>query len=843
MKEISPIHRQVTFNTELGESDVFLGNNLQRGSIQIPVVTERDIKVKNSPASSLGHSRRVGKASSTAGYPNEVVTEAAPSLSLSIRKKLKKKPRIRVPTLSFNTREPTIEEETDQDSTASSRLVQRESSREAAVQRARTNTVIAANSKQRKAETLSLSPKELPQEKKKQSNEVTIVEYPTGNKSSAQHDSKTFNIQLRSNNETLNKNQSKHSYSESDPYSLSNIYTDKQGDRQNNHSESVNYRKIPALNKQSTDTYTEQNSRTLPSNMAERRNYNFEHETFEEVLQDRNSLAKSEKTYHKRIRQLEDELQAIVIQCQALSDENKELRKLLDSAKQENPEHKKKVDALHGENSKLKLQNEELEKQISALEKQLVVKGQSESRVSELLMKNREVESKLTEIQKENGNFKLKITALEDKNQIISTTLEEKRKELHELMRTMKQQPAMETKLKESNHKLEDARREMEKIKNDLIETNQLLKNSELMQEKLKENISEKEREMAKMKKSRETDQKLITDLKTKLDESTDKLKKSESKKETFKDLENETTALKSRIAFLTTESDSTAAENVRLKHEREELNRHIDRLNDVCSVNANVASENKKILKKLESEREGRIKAEAEISQKDRELRNIEKRVKEAELTIQELRKKIDSLEEENEMLKAMDIIKLGSDNKSLKKENKKLRQMLVERNIELTNKKAELANEKGGGQILFLQRKSKLSKVGVQKVPDWSADESGDKPKVRSVTFSSDERFLNHPSKSRKFARQHSQEVSPQSQSADVIRASVKKNVRSSATTDKDDVETRRSINLPPVIDTSSESIAEHQAGYFNLYKDKLKRMKDLNPIIDHKKQYMFN
>ncbi|KAK7003051.1 myosin-8 [Biomphalaria glabrata] len=866
MKEPSPIARQATFNTGLAESEFLLDK--PHGSSHRPVVKERDIKVTSLHGTQayLKNTKAANQnihVNSNDVHSDIVSPETVPSISLSVRNKVKKKPRIRVPHLDFSTQEATIEEETTQDLLFVQRATSKELNQDLTPRSIRSNTIIVTSPKFRKSSSLTLIPRETPDGRKKKSHEVTIIDVASLNKTQTLADSKSSNeileydhITLKSINQTttktlaFDKTTTRKPNKRNDQNSLVNQNTDFQAkshfSRQNTDQEgdSDQHKSIRGnliSGKITQDSQLNSKDKTskrqnISTDMAESRKYVSEHETFEEVLQDRNSLLKSETTYHKRIRQLEDELKAIVLQCQTLSEENKKLREKLDKLKQENPESKKQIASLVAENSNLNSQNEELRMKVTALEKQLNVNSKHESRISELESKNDALDSRVAELQKENNGLKLKITSLEDKNQIISTTLQEKRKENNDLMRAIKDAPALETKLRESNFKLEGAQRELETIKHDLYETSRLLKNSEQTSEKLKESISEKDSEIAEMMKDRENDRQTIDELKNNVDKSRHELKKYESKNQSYKDLEIKAAGLKSKITSLRAHVESLAGENSKLKQEREEMQRQVERLNEVCSANTNAAADSKKYLKKWQSERDARMKAENEIIQKEKESRSIEKRLKETEQTIRELQKRIHSLEEENEKLKSRDTKDLTSDNNTLKEENKKLRQMLVERNIELTNKKAEIENEEGEGQILYLERKSHLAKVGVHNVSVWSKDEheTREKGKGYSVSFAGADK---HAVK-KKFKNkdgQNSKDVSPKSHTADVQKShsadlsprTVKRNpLRPSAKDDSSEAVKRTSINLPQIDGSSSDTLSEHQAGYFNLYREKLKR-----------------
>ncbi|KAK0058112.1 myosin-8 [Biomphalaria pfeifferi] len=866
MKEPSPIGRQATFNTGLAESEFLLDK--PHGSIHRPVVKERDIKVTSLHGTQayLKNTKAANQnihVNSNDVHSDIVSPETVPSISLSVRNKVKKKPRIRVPHLDFSTQEPTIEEETTQDLLFVQRATSKELNQDLTPRSIRSNTIIVTSPKFRKSSSLTLIPRETPDGRKKRSHEVTIINVGSLNKTHALADSKSSNEILEYDHRTLksinqtttktpqnyHKTTTRKPNRRNDQNSLVNQNTDFQAknhfSRQNTDQEgdSDQHKSIRGnliSGKITQDSQFNSKDKTskrqnLSTDMEESRKYVSEHETFEEVLQDRNSLLKSETTYHKRIRQLEDELKAIVLQCQTLSEENKKLREKLDKLKQENPEIKKQIASLVAENSNLNSQNEELRKKVTTLEKQLNLNSKHESRISELESNNDALDSRVAELQKENNALKLKVTSLEDKNQIISTTLQEKRKENNDLMRAIKDAPALETKLRESNFKLEEAQRELETIKHDLNETSRLLKNSEQTSEKLKESISEKDSEIAEMRKDRENDRQTIAELKNNVDKSRHELKKYVSKNQSYKDLEIKAAGLKSKITSLRAHVESIAGENSKLKQEREEMQRQVERLNEVCS-SANAAADSKKYFKKWQSERDARMKAENEIIQKEKESRSIEKRLKETEQTIQELQKRIHSLEEENEKLKSRDTKDLTSDNNTLKEENKKLRQMLVERNIELTNKKAEIENEEGEGQILYLERKSHLAKVGVHTVSVWSKDEHETRKKGKgfSVSFAGADKhavkkkFKNKDSQNSKdiSPKSHTEDV-PKSHSADLSPRTVKRNpLRPSAKDDASEAVKRTSLNLPQIDASSSDTLSEHQAGYFNLYREKLKR-----------------
>ncbi|CAL1546660.1 unnamed protein product [Lymnaea stagnalis] len=898
MNERISVERQVTFTTEPAQSGTANGTSIRRGDIEIPVVPSdprhgqrhvstgnysqrsRDSKDKKTlslqdsvaapvKTSSLQDSVAAPVKTSVTISLDENDNEIRPPLSLSMRKKLKQKPRIRVPLLNFDASAPTLDEEVTQEN-----FIGRSTPKSI-----RSDTILFRSSNRRKSVSFNLTTKVLIKEDsvrlgrndnskvlrvQNAPNETSANVYKTPSQipkliiNSAFDTKEKLNTKLSFNglqNKPIKSHTTKEEVNQFKEKSYVNTNPNGLKTSTDNIRKFVEHENLTKIT-QKNDKINNNNKASLASlqqnylicnprfiglnpssanspKMSDARGIaGSEHETFEEVLQDRNAMAKSEKTYHKRISQLEDELKAMVLQCQSLSEENKELRKTLDGIQKvppgNDPLSTKQFDSVVLENGKLNSQNEQLGKKINALEKKVDSFRKNESHNHEAEAKNQELQAKIAELQKENLGLKSKIVSLEDKNQIITTTLVEKRKELNEMMRSLKNEATSESKLKASNLNLEEAEREISRVKKELEEVNNLLLESEGKTEKLKAILAQKDKEVVNLREDREQELKLISELKNSLDTSTLQIKKYEDTKQAHKALEKDVAGLRSRVSSLKAEVESSHAEKDKLKQERNDLHQELDRLHEVSASHAATASESKKRLKKWEAEKELRFKAENELTKREEEVRSLKSQLQETQGKMHELYARIQSLEDANRKLRGTDVQDVVNSNNALKEENKKLKQMLVERNIELLNKKSEQEQVQDDTQILFLERKNKISKVRVQQVPSGWVDPNEPRDKKPSVSFA-DKRVPNNrqtrnlidrcddipaPSANDIKLRPHGT-TSPRS----------KKVNKSSGWDDsigdsEDNVKARSPGNLPSI---------ETNLGYFTLYREKLKRMKE--------------
>ncbi|XP_059147516.1 uncharacterized protein LOC131935165 [Physella acuta] len=851
MNDSLTVERQATFNTDPPEERS--GNVIRRGDIEIPIVDDLAVDNSHRPPRATSQQRtdalKGANAFSSSQAKNKLHNGLAEKqdfksqspLSLSIRNKLKKKPKIKIPRLKYDSSQPTIFEETSQDFLD---IDTSDSTEKGTL--SPTSTASSSNGK-RKSVSFDLTPTTLDREPLLSKSRDRPLRAPANStprgssKPSPQTNTRTSNATHKvdaSHKKELHvslessRRRNSNEYNSDDTNNkvkvkrrLSNSLENRLNQKQTINSEEKSVEESPAsVNTESNEKNLRikgilPSAGTSPKTEAK----NMEHQTFEEVLQERNALAKSEKVYHKRIRQLEDELKAMVQQCEALSDENKELRQALEQEKKTDAgaaSRLKQMDSVLLENAKLKSHNEELTKNTQDLEKQISSFKSKESKNSDLDSKNKELQTKVSELQKQNDVLKSKVSSLGDEKQVIATTLEEKRKELNELMRAMKSEASLETKLKESNVKLEKTLEEMDDVKKKLEETQDLLQESEGNVDKLKDNLAHKEKEVKKLKEEQASENKLILDLKESLDKSTEEIKKYKETKAALKALEKEAATLETKVSSLEEEVQKSKVEKEKLTKEKVEMGREVEKLQRECVSGTDAAVEVKKLTKRLETEREDRRRAETALSGKQEEVLHLESRLRETESRIEDLLNRLKTLEEINNELKSLDLADLNSSNKSLREENKKLKQMLVERNIELTNKNLEQRDNQT--QILFLERKSKGAKVGVQTV---SGSEQSEKRPAAAVTSSSSDKH--NPRQPRNRAgNTNTSRFKPDP-------ANPSKTVRSFSLDepldDLADDEYNKSAVVFPIIDSKTGAQLDHQSGYFSLYRDKMKRMKD--------------
>ncbi|GFO38425.1 filamin a-interacting protein 1-like [Plakobranchus ocellatus] len=529
------------------------------------------------------------------------------------------------------------------------------------------------------------------------------------------------------------------------------------------------------------ETSPQDNKRTEPQessntkenvDMASSDAYGYESETFEEILKDRNDLVKAEKTYQRRIRQLEEELKGMVNQCQMLSDENKELRQKLDAAKKSQTENNqgstvpnsdhvelasrvarletekenlsnkneqltqrlkesesktKQFDSVFVENTKLKTKNVELEKRTATLNKELQLlsnriqesESENESKINNADKNNKELRDVVSELQYENKSLKAKVNSKENDNVSLAAALEEKRTEVSEMMRAMQNETTTEVELRESHARLERAQEEAENVKKELLEMKQALQESEDGKMKLQKNLSQRDGETKKLKSEHEGKDKVIAELRGYLDRSKLEMKRLEDSQIAYRDMEKDSLYLKSRIASLKAEIESSLTENMRLKQEREEMYGELERLRVGASHTGEAVMESKKYFRKWENERDARNKVEVELGKRDDDVHLLETRLKEAANQLNSVFAKLKAAEEEKAHFANTSVQELSTNNKILTSENKKLRQMLVERNIELTHKSAE--QNVFDSRIKMLERKQKDAEVRVKQLSGW--------------------------------------------------------------------------------------------------------------------------
>ena len=501
-------------------------------------------------------------------------------------------------------------------------------------------------------------------------------------------------------------------------------------------------------------------------NMANSDAYGYESETFEEILKDRNDLVKAEKTYQRRIRQLEEELKGMVNQCQMLSDENKELRRKLEETKQSGPEKDsgdhvdlaarvarletekenlsnkneqlntklketeaktKQFDSVFVENTKLKTKNVELERKAAMLNKEVQQlsnrmhdsENETEGKIQNAHKSNRELQVLVSDLNDENKALKSRVTSKDGEIAGLAAALDEKRTEVSEMLKAMQNETSTEVELRKSHGRLEKAQEEIDSVKKEMEELKQLLKESEESKSKLQRNLSNKDSEAKKLKVDQENKEKMISELRGYLDRSKLELKRLEESQSAYRELEKDSLYLKSRIASLKAEIESSLTENLRLKQEREEMASELERLRVDASHTGEAVFESKKYFRKWENERDARNRVEVELGKKDDDIQVLESRLKEAANQLNGVYAKLKLAEDERAQFENTSVQELTVNNKILTGENKKLRQMLVERNIELTHKNNE--QNVFDSRIKMLERKQKDAEVRVKQLSGW--------------------------------------------------------------------------------------------------------------------------
>ncbi|CAG5117045.1 unnamed protein product [Candidula unifasciata] len=571
--------------------------------------------------------------------------------------------------------------------------------------------------------------------------------------------------------------------------------------------------------------------------MAKSGKIDYANETFEDVLTERNDMAKTERVYRMRIRQLEEELKQMVHQCQGLSTENKELRKTLDGMKavKEKPENidlLAKVTKLESDKAKLvaeynkKLQqmelvmldsakirtvNTELENKVKELEQHIEslnskLQSHENEKTRGLETKIRDLQATMKDLECEKKVVEAKVKSLEYDNISLTDSVENKRREIEDLTNSLQTKVLSEANL----NVLQD---ENKKLKQDVTEMNKKLRDLAISKQKLQELLQEQDSTLTKAKSDNEEKDKIIAQLRKDSEVKTQEIKKLNESQQASRDKEKE--SLVSRIASLKAEIDSSLSENYKLKQEREDMARINDMLRQENHDLIEAGKESKKYLRKWEQEKDHRVKVEQDLDKKKEEVSMLETRLKEAERTVSTLKNRVKS-EDETDDLNTSVRNNPVTDKQVLIDQNMKLRQMLVERNIELTNTKHEqtLTNSR----IQHLERKQNNAEVKVKHLSEYLGSviyNSGQESNSEETKM-----FLMSPGqKSQKFPPQkNNSKLSPRK----IIEPSVKE---SSKTGSSERVHTTSSL---PLLDTSSAPGSRLGNGYFTLYREKQKRVK---------------
>ncbi|XP_005104416.1 coiled-coil domain-containing protein 39 [Aplysia californica] len=644
-------------------------------------------------------------------------------------------------------------------------------------------------------------------------------------------------------------------------------------------------------------------------NMATSDGYDYASETFEEVLQERNAMVKTERTYQKRIKQLEEELKGMINQCQVLSDENKELRKELDASKStgsrpkaqtesdqaDDPQAKiaqlesqnenlvhineklslklketdsktKQHDGIFVENTKLKTKNAELERKIQDLQTQ-IQKDDINKLNTALDAKRRGVEILLEDSQRESKLLTARVKKLEDENASLADVLDEKRKEVGELLFAMNNETITEDELKQSKKHLEKAVEELDSVRRDLEDKKKMLQVSEDGKEKLKSSLAQRENEIRKLKVDHDNKDKLIIDIRNNLDKTRQDNLKYQKEAEMSKEMEKETYALKSRIGSLKAEIESSLSENHRLKQEREEYTRTVERLKQENVSSTEAIAESKKYFRKWEMEKDAKSQCEVDLAKKDDQINLLDTRLREAANKMNVLHGRLRTLEDERVKLNGPHFQEMEANIKILRDENKKLRQMLVERNIELTNKKAE--QKQFDSRIQALERKQKDSDVRVKQMSGWvnngaiQGQNSNAVPSTNALPYNrmdpepntqytrpppNVQNGRNPPGKmegnnSRPVLRARSEQPQQKDQKPRQVYnnsdhrikrpAPKTKPAHNSVTPppawDQGSDLSHTPLSLPLILDAKSMTPPDPNGGYFQMYQEKIKRMKE--------------
>ncbi|BFZ03824.1 hypothetical protein BsWGS_06863 [Bradybaena similaris] len=608
----------------------------------------------------------------------------------------------------------------------------------------------------------------------------------------------------------------------------------KKHDKQRKHNLHLKSIAEPAEN---TPTPVIQQTEVLQFKMARSGKFDYASETFEDVLTERNDMAKTERVYRMRIRQLEEELKQMVYQCQGLSNENKELRKTLDGIKtskersdnvdllkkltdlesekaklaEEYNKTLKQMDSVMLDNAKIRSVNAELDNKVKEGEKHVAsLHAQVQSNESEktrgLEAKIRDLQATLKDLENEKKAMEARVKSLEYDNTSLKDSVESKRREIDDLTSSLHTISVTEENLKVSQD-------ENHHLKRDLTEMKEKLRDLEVSKEKLQELLNERDNTLKKVKTENDGKDKVIAQLQKDSELSMQEIKKLNDSQQATRDKEKE--SLVSRIASLKAEIDSSLSENHKLKQERKEMSNINDKLRQEILEAIESSKESKKNLRKWEQEKEYRAKVENDLDKKKEEALLLETRLKEAEQTVSMLKNKVKSLEDEHDDVH--NSTTNNSETRVIKDRNMKLRQMLVERNIELTNTKHEQALT--DSRIQHLERKQKHAEVRVKQLSEY----------IGSVIYSSGQESGSEATKvipmspEKKSPPSQPHKVNSKQSPRKAIELPTKESNRIGGT------EVEQTTSSLPMLETPSAPGPRPRNGYFSLYREKQKLVKN--------------
>lgn len=579
-----------------------------------------------------------------------------------------------------------------------------------------------------------------------------------------------------------------------------------------------------------------QQTEVVQFKMARSGKFDYANESFEDVLTERNDMAKTERVYRMRIRQLEEELKQMVHQCQGLSNENKELRRTLDEIKaskersdnmdvlkkmtklesekaklaEEYNKTLKQMDSIMLDNAKIRSVNAELDNKVKECEKQVAslhvqVQSNESEKTRGLEAKIRDLQATLKELENEKKAVDARVKSLEYDNTSLTDSVESKRREIDELTNSLHTKSVTEANLKvlqDENHHL----------KRDLTEMKEKFQELEVSKEKLQELLNEQDNTLKQIKTDNDGKDKVIAQLRKDSELSMQEIKKLNESQQASRDKEKE--SLVSRIAALKAEIDSSLSENYKLKQDREEMSNINDKLRQEILEAVESSKESKKYLRKWEQEKEYRAKVETDLDKKKEEALLLETRLKEAEKTASMLKNRVKSLEDEHDDVHNSSTN--NSETRVIKDRNMKLRQMLVERNIELTYTKHEQSLT--DSRIQQLERKQKHAEVRVKQLSEY----------IGSVIYSSGQESGYDTTK---IISMSPEKKSPQSQPHKIgSKQSPRKATELPAKESNkiDGTEVEQTTSSLPLLETPSAPGPRPRHGYFTLYREKQKRVK---------------
>lgn len=964
MTEQISVVRQTTFNTE--PTDIHSPDKIiRRGNIQLPVVDDtKHLQAHQSTTDdnvqTISGQRRDDsevEIFSDVGLVDDADTDLPVPLhnvlSVSSRKKLKKEPRIKVPSSKFDTSEPSIQEEKTQEILAL-RASQQENSDtltgKRLLQPNNSQTIVVGNQSYELSNTLN-----------EKETILRKANFPDSNNNKWKHSNKTGENKQKSVNKQISKSKNPKqqnylnktedldsSLCESDlqPKDIDQVTksvnskisdketylpTDIESDKLLTKKSELNFEKSKQINRYkkkeivrenftsknvsseyivkgntlnsegnsgesvSGDPKTQQHKTEKRDNIKinskhnkiptfekkqkmESDGYDYASETFEEVLQERNAMVKAERTYLRRIKQLEEELKGVLSQSKGLSDENKELRKLLDlksdnekgsltadslseiarqekenrdllqtnqsmSSKIKELELKtKNQDSIFVENTRLKNKNTQLEKKIQELQIQILNEDENSN--------NNEtyIESIMEDNRKEKEALNARVSMIEEENKNLAESLEEKRKETEELLKAMSTETKTEKELHLSKIELENSLKEINAVKKEVDILKQNLKESEKEKEKIANTLTLRENEVRKSKAESENKDRIVSDLRNNLDKSRHEIKKIQEEAEEFKNVDKEINTLKSRIGSLRAEIESSISENLKLKQDREESQKLIDKFRNEITATSEAVAESKRYFKKWESEKDAKSKCEVELAKKDEDINILDSRLRDASNKINALHGRVRMMEDEQTKMSSPSYADLETNFKIVREENKKLRAMVVEKNIELTNKSTE--QKYIDNRIQILEKRQKDSAIQVKQLEGWVTKredlQKGNPHSLSNQPHNTDSResatrptIVNSHPNLKKEANQ-----SPMESQWDGKPAS-KKRMRTKPQTSvtpppawqqKKNQSNRHSpplshtpLSLPILLDTKPRTPPEPHGGYFQMYQEKVKRMKE--------------